>query len=85
VRAHAPIPLPAPVHEAWSRGRAWPGMSLPQLVYAVTVEKRRPPMPPGCPEGYASLMAQCWADSPRDRQAGRWQPSMRDMQLVVCL
>lgn len=33
----------------------------------VVMHQRRPPVPPGCPPGYASLMVRCWSQAPEDR------------------
>lgn len=59
------------MYEVWTRGRAWPGLSMPQVTYAVAVEHRRPAVPPGCPDAYARLMQQCWAQAAEDRQGGK--------------
>lgn len=55
------------VYEVWMRRRAWPGLPLAKLIFAVVSQHSRPPVPPGCPDGYAALMQQCWADAPEER------------------
>ncbi|EFN59725.1 hypothetical protein CHLNCDRAFT_133304 [Chlorella variabilis] len=55
------------MYEVWMRRRAWPGLPLAKLIFAVVSQHSRPPVPPGCPDGYAALMQQCWADAPEER------------------
>lgn len=38
-----------------------------QIIYAVGVLQQRPPIPPGLPEGLASLMQRCWGQVPASR------------------
>ena len=40
---------------------AWEECGSPmQIIYAVGVERRRLPIPPGCPSAVAKLLKECW-------------------------
>ena len=40
---------------------AWEECASPmQIIYAVGVERRRLPIPPGCPSAIAKLLKECW-------------------------
>lgn len=41
--------------------QAWEELESPlQVMYAVGVERRRLPIPPGCPPALAKLLKECW-------------------------
>ena len=43
----------------------------PQIIYLVTQQRFRPPLPPDCPPRLAALIRRCWAHDPEERCAGR--------------
>ena len=59
----------------WFRQRPFKGLSLPQLMYAVVEDGRKPapPWPPATgrqpplPEAMTELLGRCWERSPLDR------------------
>ncbi|KAL4442738.1 hypothetical protein ABPG77_006732 [Micractinium sp. CCAP 211/92] len=69
------------MYEVWARCRAWSGLSVAQMSFEVVVRQCRPPVPPGCPPGYASLMEQCWAQTPEDRPA--FQTVLQSLQALL--
>ena len=38
-----------------------------QIILAVAIHRRRPPIPSHCPPGLHALIAACWRDDPRQR------------------
>ncbi|KAL4442739.1 hypothetical protein ABPG77_006733 [Micractinium sp. CCAP 211/92] len=69
------------MYEVWARCRAWAGLSMAQLSFEVVVRQGRPPVPPGCPPGYSSLMEQCWAQTPEDRPT--FQTVLQSLQALL--
>lgn len=43
------------------------GLSIGQIFYMIAYQNWRPPIPPGCPPGYAALMSACWHPNPDQR------------------
>lgn len=62
--------------------QAWEELGSPlQVIYAVGVERRRLPIPPGCPPTLAKLMKECWRhNAPLRPSAGELLQRLRQMQ-----
>ena len=46
----------------------WAHLSSPvQIIYAVGVQRERPPLPPACPAGLAALISSAWEHRPEKR------------------
>lgn len=52
---------------------AWEGLEPLQIMFAVGVERRRLPIPPGCPPALAKLLKECW------RHNAPLRPSFREI------
>jgi serine/threonine protein kinase len=75
VRGERPIDPPSPPHhhlpaavwEAWTRRRAFEGLTALQIMVAVAHRGDRPPTPEDMPPALARLCADCWAQDPGAR------------------
>lgn len=57
----APPPHPTARPQMLTGREAWEECGSPmQIMYSVGVERRRLPIPPGCPSGLAKLLKECW-------------------------
>jgi len=53
--------------ECMSRSDPYAGMPPFKVIYAVSSEGLRPPIPDWCPPPYVQLMSRCWDDDPERR------------------
>lgn len=61
------------LYEIWTRGFPWEGLSPPQIIAKVVVQRLRPEVPPSIPRDMRARMTACWAHDASVR------PSFKDI------